>query len=310
MTKVFIDGSTGTTGLRLRERLEKREDITLLEIPYESRHDETCKKEIMNASDIVFFCLPDDVAVSDALLVENEHVKIIDTATVHRCDEAWTYGFPELKGQREKIMYSHRVANPGCHASGFIALVAPLVEEGILKKDAFLACTSITGYSGGGKKMIAQYESDADPLLKAPRYYGLTQNHKHLKEMVKYTGLETVPAFMPVVSDYYAGMETIIPLNKKDLLGNAEDIREVYRHYYADKMIRYKENMDESGFISAGAFALRDDMEVCVTGNDERVVLIARFDNLGKGASGSAVQNMNLLIGCAEDKGLVIEGDE
>lgn len=306
MTKVFIDGSTGTTGLRLKERLETREDISLLEIPYDERHDASKKKEIMNEADIVFFCLPDDIAKSDALLVENEHVKIIDTATVHRCDPEWTYGFPELKDQREKIMMSKRIANPGCHASGFIALISPLIQEEILKKDAFLSCTSITGYSGGGKKMIAQYESYPDISLSAPRYYGLTQNHKHLKEMVRFTGLETVPAFMPVVSNYYAGMETIIPLNPKDVLGTVENIREVYRHYYSEGLIRYKDAIDENGFISACMYAGRDDMEVSITGNEERIVLTAGFDNLGKGASGSAIQNMNLLMGCEEEKGLVI----
>lgn len=306
MTKVFIDGSTGTTGLRLRERLEKRDDITLLEIPYESRHDEKCKQEIMNASDIVFFCLPDDVAKSDAQLVTNENVKIIDTATIHRCDPLWTYGFPELKDQKEKILNSKRVANPGCHASGFVALVSPLIQEGLLKKDTFLTCTSITGYSGGGKKMIAQYESEKDPLLEAPRFYGLSQNHKHLKEMVKFTGLETAPAFMPVVSNYYAGMETIIPLNKKEVLGSFKNIQDVYQQYYCGKMIHYVDAIDENGFVSACALNGRDDMVVSVTGNEERIVLVARFDNLGKGASGSAIQNMNLLMGCEEEKGLVL----
>lgn len=306
MTKVFIDGSTGTTGLRLQERLETRADITLLKIPYESRHDEKCKEEIMNASDIVFFCLPDDIAKNDAQLVRNGHVKIIDTSTAHRCDPEWTYGFPELKDQKDKIRNSQRVANPGCHASGFIALVSPLVEEGLLKKDAFLACTSITGYSGGGKKMIDQYQNDADPLFKAPRFYGLTQNHKHLKEMVKYTGLETAPAFMPVVSNYYAGMETIIPLNKKDICGSLENIQQIYQHYYSSKLIHYEESVDANGFISACANSGRDDMEVSVTGNEDRIVLVARFDNLGKGASGSAIQNMNLLLGCEEEKGLIL----
>lgn len=305
MIRVFINGSNGTTGLRLQQRLETREDITLLDIPFELRHDPQTKKEIMNSADLVFFCLPDDASKEDIQLIENPEVKVIDTSTAHRTLKEWTYGFAELAGQKEKIQTAYRLANPGCHASGFIALVAPLVQTGLLKKDAFLSCTSVTGYSGGGKKMIAQYEDkDCPTELKSPRLYGLTQQHKHLKEMVLLTGLETTPAFLPVVSDYYAGMETIIPIAPKDLTGTLKDVQELYANLYNGKVIQYKESIDSQGFIPAGSMEGKDSMEVSVTGNEERIVLVARFDNLGKGASGAAIQNMNLMMHMDETRGL------
>lgn len=305
MTKVFIDGSAGTTGLRIRERLESRQDLSLVKLPEELRKDISARKEAINSADIVFLCLPDAAAVEAAALAESKKVKIIDTSTAHRVDPAWVYGFPELTGQKEKLLASARIANPGCHASGFVALVAPLVEAGIVKKEALLSAFSLTGYSGGGKKMIAEYEApDRSPLLKAPRQYALTQNHKHLKEMVRFCGLEHSPVFCPIVGDFYSGMEVTVPLFAKDLRGNAQDIRQLYMDHYKNGLVRYTEADDGDGMLSAAAMAGRDDMTVSVFGNGERILLTARFDNLGKGASGAAIQNMNLLLGVEESTGL------
>ena len=207
MTKVFIDGSAGTTGLRIAQRLSQREDLQLLKLPEALRKDIAARKEIINAADIVFLCLPDDAAREAVTLVENSAVTVIDTSTAHRTHPDWAYGFPELTSQREKLRSSRRIANPGCHASGFVALVAPLVEKGLVDKSALLTSFSLTGYSGGGKKMIAEYESpDRDALLKGPRQYALTQQHKHLKEMVHLCGLENAPVFCPIVGDFYSGM--------------------------------------------------------------------------------------------------------
>ena len=229
---------------------------------------------------------------------------IIDTSTAHRTNPAWAYGFPELSGLREKVLSSNRIANPGCHASGFIALVAPLVENGILPTNALLSSVSLTGYSGGGKGMIAQYEAaEKDPLLKGPRQYGLTQQHKHLKEMVSLCHLENAPAFCPIVGDFYSGMEVTVPLFASQINGNADTIRQLYRDYYHTGLVHYKE-ADEGGFLSAAAYSGRDDMEVSVFGNEDRILLTARFDNLGKGASGAAIQNMNLHFGLPENTGL------
>ena len=306
MTKVFIDGSAGTTGLRIRERLEGREDLSLITLPEELRKDPAARKNALDTADIAFLCLPDAAAVEAVSLVSSPDTVIIDTSTAHRTSDAWTYGFPELAGQREKIAASKRIANPGCHASGFIALVAPLVSAGLIARDARLSCFSLTGYSGGGKKMIADYESpDRDPLLDAPRQYGLGQAHKHLPEMAKVCGLENAPVFCPIVAPYYAGMEVTVPLTCADTSASPEQIREVYRDYYRAGLIALKEHADESGFLSASAYAGRDDMEVAVFGNGDRILLVSRFDNLGKGASGAAIQNMNLVLGLDEGTGLV-----
>lgn len=305
MTKVFIDGSAGTTGLRIADRLALRQDISLISLPEEARKDPSARKEALFSADIAFLCLPDTAAVEAAALAEGAAVKIIDTSTAHRVDPDWVYGMPELTGQREKIAASGRIANPGCHASGFVALVAPLVQAGIVKKDAALTCFSLTGYSGGGKKMIAEYEApNRSPLLKGPRQYALTQQHKHLKEMVKLCGLENAPVFCPIVGDFYSGMEVTVPLFARDILGNPEDIRAVYKDYYKEGLISYREEADPDGMLSAAAWADRDDMAVSVFGNGERILLTARFDNLGKGASGAAIQNMNILMGLPEAAGL------
>ena len=306
MIRVFIDGSSGTTGLKIRERLANRNDIELLEVPYEARHEIPVRREAAEQSDCVFLCLPDEAAKEIAAVIDPKGPVIIDTSTAHRTDEAWVYGMAELKGQREKIASAKRIANPGCHASGFIALIAPLIAGGILKPDVQLECLSLTGYSGGGKKMIAQYEEkNRDPLLSAPRLYGLSQSHKHLPEMVKLCHLEKAPAFMPVVADFYSGMETVIPLFENQVTGTMEDICSIYASLYPKGMINLRRGCDESGFLSASAFAGRDDMEISVSGNAERILLTARFDNLGKGASGAAIQNMNIAMGLAEDTGLV-----
>ena len=307
MINVFIDGSAGTTGLRIVDRLALRQDISLIRLPEELRKSADARKEAIHSADIVFLCLPDAAAVEAAALAEGAAAKIIDTSTAHRTNPAWVYGLPELNGQRERIASSSRIANPGSHASGFVALVAPLVEQGIFSKDAALTCFSLTGYSGGGKKMIAEYEApDRSPLLKGPRQYGLTQQHKHLKEMVKICGLENAPVFCPIVGDFYSGMEVTVPLFAKDIRGGMDDIRELYEHYYSDGLIRYDDSTDADGLLSACAWAGRDDMQVSVHGNEERILLTARFDNLGKGASGAAIQNMNILLGLDESTGLCV----
>ena len=306
MTKVFIDGSAGTTGLRIAERLAGREDLSILRLPEELRKDVSARRDIINEADIAFLCLPDAAAVEAAALA-GEGVTVIDTSTAHRVSPDWVYGFAELPGQRDKIASSKRIANPGCHASGFVALVAPLVHAGLIAPDTALTCFSLTGYSGGGKQMIAQYEaSDRSPLLKAPRQYALPQSHKHLKEMVKLCGLETSPVFCPIVADFYSGMEVTVSLFAKDLKGSVEDVQNAYRSLYNRGLVRFEENPDPDGMLSAVALSGRDDMTVSVFGNDERITLVSRFDNLGKGASGAAIQNMNIALGLPEETGLVV----
>lgn len=305
MTNVFIDGSAGTTGLRIAERLAARRDLNLIRLPEALRKDPAARKEAINSADIVFLCLPDDAAREAVALVSNPRVKIIDTSTAHRTAPGWVYGFPELAGQREKLAAATRIANPGCHASGFVALVAPLVQQGILEPGALLSCFSLTGYSGGGKKMIAAYEDSArSALLDAPRQYGLTQQHKHLKEMKALCALENEPVFCPIVGDFYSGMEVTVPLFARQVNGTADDIRDVYRTYYTDGLVRFTETPDSDGLLSAAALAGRDDMEISVFGNDTRILLTARFDNLGKGASGAAIQNLNILLGIDQAMGL------
>ena len=307
MTNVFIDGSAGTTGLRIADRLAQRQDICLIKLSEEMRKDPAARKDALASADIAFLCLPDAAAIEAVALAEGSGVKIIDTSTAHRTNDSWVYGFPELTGQREKVAASARIANPGCHASGFVALVAPLVQAGIIKPDTHLSSFSLTGYSGGGKKMIAEYENpDRDPLLKGPRQYALTQQHKHLKEMVKVCGLENAPIFCPIVADFYSGMEVSVPLFAQDIKGNIHDIRALYQAYYASGLVCYDDTPDPDGMLSAAAFSGKDNMQVSVTGNEERIVLTARFDNLGKGASGAAIQNMNILLGLDEATGLNI----
>ena len=308
MHQVFIDGSSGTTGLRIHERISQRAELRLLQLPESQRKDPAARRDAINRSDIVFLCLPDDAARESAALCENPDTVIIDTSTAHRVSDGWTYGFPELRGFREAVAGSKRIANPGCHASGFIALVAPLVQSGVLDPDAHLSCVSLTGYSGGGKKMIAAYEDpdNAEALL-APRLYGLTQQHKHLAEMVKVCGLSAAPHFCPVVSSYYAGMEVAVSVFPDDLSISLQELKQLYNAYYSGGVVRFAAEADEDGFLSAGAFAGRDDMQISVQGCEDRVLLVSRFDNLGKGASGAAIQNMNLVLGLEETAGLIVE---
>ena len=301
MKKIFIDGKAGTTGLRIYERLENRNDIEIITLSEELRKDPDARKQAINDADVVFLCLPDVASIEAVDMVENDNTVIIDTSTAHRTNPDWAYGFAELSEEFEnKIKNSKRIAVPGCHASGFIALVYPLVEAGILSKDALLTCHSITGYSGGGKKMIAQYqEDDRDVLLDAPRQYGIVQNHKHLKEMVKISGLENAPVFSPIVADFYSGMEVTVPLFASMLENGAtaEDIKNIYAKKYNSEIVKYVENADEDGFLSSNKLGGKDSMEIMVCGNDDRILLVARYDNLGKGASGAALECLNIVLG-------------
>ncbi len=308
MISVFIDGSAGTTGLRIYERLSSRQDISLIRLPEEVRKDPSARRDAIHSADAVFLCLPDAAAIEAVELADGCDAVIIDTSTAHRTAEDWAYGFPELRGFREKIRNSKRIANPGCHASGFVALVKPLIDTGLLSPDVRLSCFSLTGYSGGGKKMIAEYQAEGrSELLSAPRQYGLTQHHKHLKEMAAICGLRKAPIFSPIVADFYSGMEVSVPLFAEDVKGTIADIREAYRGYYPGPLVRFDENCDEAGFLSAAAFSGRDDMQITVTGNEDRVLLTSRFDNLGKGASGAAIQNMNLVLSLDETESLLYQ---
>ena len=308
MKKIFIDGSAGTTGLRIYERIGARADLEMIVLPEALRKDPNARKEAINSADVAFLCLPDDVARESVSFVENPSVTVIDTSTAHRTLPDWAYGFPELsKKHEEKILSSKRIAVPGCHASGFIALVYPLIEAGVLDKDELLSCHSLTGYSGGGKKMIAQYEAEnRSPLLSAPRHYALAQQHKHLKEMQAITGIANAPAFCPIVGDFYSGMLVSVPLFSNQIKATADEIKEIYANKYNGAIVQYKESIDEEGFISALTLSGKDGMAVTVTGNADRMVLMAAYDNLGKGASGAAVECMNLALGEEKTKGLIL----
>ena len=304
MISVFIDGSAGTTGLRISERLSGRKDLSLIHLDEAHRKDPKAREEALNAAQVAFLCLPDDAAREAVSLVHGDTV-IIDTSTAHRTAPGWVYGFPELPGQQEKIVHAKRIANPGCHASGFIALVAPLVQAGLLKAGAALTCFSLTGYSGGGKKMITEYENPhRDLAYQSPRQYGLTQQHKHLKEMIHICGLDTAPVFCPIVSDFYSGMEVTVPVFRKDLLGTAEDIRQLYAEVYHTPVVHYESFPEDLAMLPANQMAGRDNMVIRVAGNEDRILLTACFDNLGKGASGAAIQNMNIVLGLDQTLGL------
>ncbi len=309
MKRVFIDGSAGTTGLRIRERLQQREDITLITLPEEVRKDPAARKEALNDCDAAFLCLPDPAAVEAVSMVENPNVTILDTSTAHRTDSRFAYGFPELSAAHlEKVTSSNRIAVPGCHASGFIALVYPLIEAGVLSGEEKIAFFSLTGYSGGGKKMIAEYESDhRAPLLGAPRQYALGQTHKHLKEMAAVTGLTHFPIFSPIVADFYSGMEVSVPLFASQVTATPQEIKEIYGEKYRTPLVRFAEGCSEEGFLSAGKLSGLDCMEISVDGNEDRILLTARYDNLGKGASGAAIECMNLRFGLDPATGLKVE---
>ena len=308
-TKVYIDGQSGTTGLQIYERIGAREDLELLRIDEDKRHDIDERKKFLNAADIVFLCLPDASAVEAVTLIDNPDVRVIDASTAHRTNDDWTYGYPELsKEQRERIASSKRVANPGCHATGFISSVAPLVRMGILPTDYPLTCYSLTGYSGGGKKMIADYESDDKGEKRfSPGIYGLTLQHKHIPEMKKVCGLDCSPVFMPVVDDYYKGMATTVMLQNRLLNGtpSAEEICERIQEYYKEEyfvhVLPFGENEPT---IYANELAGTNELKLVVCGHEEQTSITALFDNLGKGASGAAVQNMNIMLGIDEAFGL------
>jgi N-acetyl-gamma-glutamyl-phosphate reductase len=313
MKKIYIDGQAGTTGLRIRERLAERDDVTVLVLPEDKRKDPEARREMLNTADIVFLCLPDAASIEAVSMIENPAVRVLDTSTAHRTNPAWAYGFPELDASfREKIEASHRIAVPGCHASGFIALVRPLVQSGLRSPDARLSATSLTGYSGGGKSMIGDYENpDRNPLLDAPRQYALGQAHKHLPEMKAYTGLDNPPVFLPIVGDFYSGMEVTVPLFGADVKGaTPADILELYHKTYDGSPLVRVADADglayESGFLSAAAMTGKDSMEISVQGNGDRMILVARYDNLGKGASGAAVECLNILLGADPTSNLVV----
>jgi N-acetyl-gamma-glutamyl-phosphate reductase len=309
MTKVFVDGGSGTTGLRIKERLAVMDGIRAVTLPDEIRRDPAARAEAANDSNVVFLCLPDDAARESVSLIENPDTVVIDTSTAHRTADGWVYGFPELSAeQKELIKNSKKIANPGCHASGFVALVAPLTAAGIIPKTARLSATSVTGYSGGGKKMIADYEAEGADLS-APRMYGVGQTHKHLPEMKKYGGVYSEPVFTPIVSGFYSGMLVTVPLSSDDLSPGfgASDIVDCYREKYSGPVIKYVPSdspLFPNGFVSAAALSASDSMAVTVFGNGERTVLAALFDNLGKGASGAAIQCMNISLGRNETDSL------
>lgn len=308
MYNVFIDGKEGTTGLRIFDHLEKREDVKMIILPEEKRKDPVSRKEAMNDADVTFLCLPDAAATEAAALAGNGRVKIIDASTAHRTNPDWAYGFPELSlNHRKKIASSNRIANPGCYASGFISLVYPLIAGGIAARDYPFVCHAVSGYSGAGKKGIAQYESeDRDKEFSSPRLYALNLNHKHIPEMMKECGLTRKPIFNPYVCDYYCGMTVNVPiftslLQKKVTVS---DIIELYKEYYAtSNFISVCE--EESGFIAANVLENTNRMQILINGNEEQILLSSRFDNLGKGASGAAVQNMNIALGLDETVGLL-----
>ena len=312
--RVFVDGSEGTTGLRIFERFQGRDDIELIKIDPELRKDPEERKKLINSSDITFLCLPDVAARESAGLVDpdNDHTVIIDTSTAHRTEEGWAYGFPELSDKHlEKVKTGNRIAVPGCYASGFISLIYPLVAQGIIPKDYPVSAFALSGYSGAGKKTIAVYESEDRPSeLSSGREYALAQQHKHLKEMKAITGLSRTPLFSPIIDDYYSGM-VVSSQFYADMLSKKmtpSELLEFYREYYAGKkFIKVAEADDEtaaSGFLAGNSLSGWDGLKIYVTGNEERIVVSSQFDNLGKGASGAAIQCMNIRIGCEEAKGL------
>ena len=312
-TNIFIDGKDGTTGLRIFDRLADRADVNLITLEESRRKDPAARQECIHAADVAILCLPDAAARESVALAQGSKTRILDTSTAHRTMDGWAYGFPELSiGHRNGIIHGEHVAVPGCHASGFIALVAPLVRCGLIPREAQLSCFSLTGYSGGGRKMIAQYEGEGRTAdLDSPRQYGLTQSHKHLPEMQHVTGLNAAPIFAPIVADFYSGMEVTVPLFPSQLrCGShpAEEITAALRdHYFGSPVVKVLDGEEVAalnGFAAANALSGRDGMELMVLGNDDRLQLIARFDNLGKGSSGAALQCLNLMLGAPETLGL------
>ena len=307
--KVYIDGKEGTTGLQIYDRLAARGDIELLLIDEERRKDRLERKKFLNEADLVFLCLPDAAAAEAVDLIENGNTRVVDCSTAHRTAEGWVYGFPELSGQRDAIRTAARVANPGCYATGFLSLVRPLVERGALSPRARLTCHALSGYTGAGKKAIAQYTaSDRDRELESPRHYAVTLAHKHLPEMAAVAGLERPPLFTPMICDYPQGMVVTVPLWAEELEGpqSVESLRALYADYYAGSPVVTLRPADapSCGFIGANNLSGTDGLQIFVNGNRQQLMLSARLDNLGKGASGAAVQNMNLMLGFEETAGL------
>ena len=306
--KIYIDGKEGTTGLQIYDRLGGRDDIELLLIDGDKRKDAHERAKLLNAADLVFLCLPDAAAVEAVSLIENGSTRVIDCSTAHRTADGWVYGFPELHGQRERIKTAKRVANPGCYATGFLSLVRPLVETGALPQDAYVACHALSGYTGGGKKAIAQYEAaEREPELVSPRHYAVTLSHKHLPEMVQLCGLTRKPIFMPMICDFPQGMVVTVPLYLDMLNGSQslDSLRTLYREFYAGaRFVTVRpDDAPACGFIGSNNLAGTNELQIFVCGNDEQVMLTARLDNLGKGASGAAVQNMNIMLGFPEETG-------
>ena len=312
MTKVFIDGSEGTTGLRIYERFEKRDDIEIIKIDPELRKDPAERARLINSSDITFLCLPDAASKESVSLVTNPDVRIIDASTAHRTEPGWAYGYPELSDEhRESIKTGKRIAVPGCYATGFITIAYPLVKGGIVPEDYPVSAFAVSGYSGAGKKTIAVYEDEnRDVEFDSPREYALSQQHKHLKEMQKISGLKRTPLFSPIIADYYSGMFVSLPFYADMLNGKhtPESVHEYMSEYFKGqrfiKVMPFGAETDTNGFIGANNLSGWDGLQLFVTGNEDRILLTTRFDNLGKGASGAAIQCMNVMLGCDEAKGL------
>lgn len=314
MTKVYIDGQEGTTGLKIFERFKGRTDLEILRIDEAKRKDPEERKKLINASDFTFLCLPDAASIEAVSFVENENTRIIDASTAHRTNPAWAYGFPELSAEhREKIVTSKRVAVPGCYASGFASMAYPLVKNGILPKDYPVTVHAVSGYSGAGKKGIAQYEAEGRSAdLVTPRQYALTQMHKHLPEMKAVAGLDYTPIMNPYICDYFAGMVVSLPLHTRLLSKKCTpaDIREMFaEHYEGSNFVKVAElgaaDVAPDGFVAANTLAGTNMMEIIVSGNDDRIIVASRLDNLGKGASGAAVQCLNIMMGADETTGLI-----
>lgn len=312
--KIYIDGQAGTTGLKIRERFAGRDDLEILTIDEAKRKDPEERKKMINSSDFTFLCLPDAASIEAVSMIENPNVRIIDASTAHRTNSEWAYGFPELsENHRKKIVDSKRVAVPGCYASGFISLVYPMVSSGIMPADYPVTSFAVSGYSGGGNKMIAQYESDEKPeTFNSPRFYGLAQTHKHLPEMQKITGLAEKPIFTPIVDDYYSGMVVCVPFRTRlaDKKVTVSDVYEMFAKHYDGqnfvKVMPWKDIEEQKKvLLSSNDLSGTNKMEIHIFGDDERIMLCSRLDNLGKGASGAAVQCLNIMMGIDETTGLL-----
>lgn len=310
MIKVFIDGKEGTTGLQIYDRLEKRDDVKLITLPEHLRKDTEARRECLNSADVSFLCLPDSAAIEAVSLVDNPNARIIDASTAHRTNPDWVYGLPEISAERRKsISTAKRVANPGCYATGFISLVAPLVKGGIVGSDYQFVCHAVSGYSGAGKKAIAQYEDEnRDIALSSPREYALSLNHKHIPEMLRECGLSVKPIFNPYICDFYCGMSVTVPVFTRSLSKkySVKDVYDYFAQYYARQNFIKLVNLDNiPQFLPANMLACTNYLNIYVTGNDEQILLTSVFDNLGKGASGAAVQNMNIMFGLDETTSLI-----